>query len=58
MIYLEDPVDDLEQHQLYVIGAPGSPWQVEMVGPYGCDDRIVLPNAAPVANHHPVIDTS
>lgn len=41
--YVEDPVDNPKNKILYIIGAMDEPWQVEMVCPCGCQDKIVLP---------------
>lgn len=41
--YVEDPIDSPKKKILYVIGMMDEPWQVEMICPCGCDDKIVLP---------------
>lgn len=41
--YVEDPVDNPKQKILYIIGTMDEPWQVEMVCPCGCKEKIVLP---------------
>ena len=41
--YVEDPVDNPKKKILYVIGTMDEPWQVEMICPCGCKDKIVLP---------------
>jgi hypothetical protein len=41
--YVEDPVDTPKKKILYIIGTIDEPWQVEMLCPCGCKDKIVLP---------------
>lgn len=41
--YVEDPVDNPKNKVLYIIGTKDQPWQVEMLCPCGCNDKIVLP---------------
>jgi len=41
--YVEDPVDNPKKKTLYIIGTMDEPWQVEMLCPCGCQDKIVLP---------------
>lgn len=40
---VEDPVDDPNKNVIYIIGTPDEPWQVELLCPCGCGDKIVLP---------------
>jgi hypothetical protein len=41
--YVEDPVDIPKNKFLYIIGTTDEPWQVELICPCGCKDKIVLP---------------
>lgn len=41
--YVEDPVDSPKKKVLYIIGTIDEPWQVEMLCPCGCKEKIVLP---------------
>jgi len=41
--YVEDPVDNPIKRKLYIIGTVDEPWQVELLCPCGCRDKIVLP---------------
>tara|TARA_R110000772_G_scaffold19985_4_gene55543 strand:- start:2341 stop:2682 length:342 start_codon:yes stop_codon:yes gene_type:complete len=41
--YVEDPVDHPKKKTLYIIGTEKEPWQVELICPCGCKDKIVLP---------------
>ena len=41
--FVEDPVDDPLKKVLYIIGTQNEVWQVEMLCPCGCAEKIVLP---------------
>jgi len=41
--YIEDPAEHPEKNILYIIGTINESWQVEMICPCGCNDKIVLP---------------
>lgn len=41
--YIEDPIDSPKNKILYVVGTSDEPWQVELLCPCGCKDKIVLP---------------
>lgn len=43
VLYVEDPVDNPKSKILYIIGTVEEPWQVELVCPCGCNEKIVLP---------------
>ena len=40
---IEDPVEAPEKKVLYIVGTAEEPWQVELICPCGCKDKIVLP---------------
>jgi len=40
---VEDPVDNAKKKTLYIIGSAEEPFQVELLCPCGCKDKIVLP---------------
>ncbi len=43
ILYVEDPIDKPKKKILYVIGATDELWQVELICPCGCNEKIVLP---------------
>jgi len=43
VMYVEDPVDNPKNKVLYIIGIMDEPWQVEILCPCGCKEKIVLP---------------